>query len=80
MEGGIKMLWGKKKTGNEEKERLSGPREIPGIVQNYLVTEKKMDLELVKLLKALLYKLSIDEKVNNIRIFDEADALAKKFS
>ncbi len=72
------MLWDKKKTGEEKKERLSGPREIPGIVQNYLVTEKKMDPELVKLLKALIYKSSSGEKVNNIRIFDEADAMAQK--
>lgn len=72
------MLWGKKKTEDERKERLSGPREIPWIVQNYLVTEKKMDPEIAKLLKALVYKSSSGEKVNNIRIFDEADAVAKK--
>lgn len=74
------MLWGKKKTGDEKKERLSGPREIPVIIQNYLITEKKMDPDLVKLLKALIYKSSSDEKVNSIHIFDEADAVAKKIN
>ncbi|MGB9627385.1 MAG: hypothetical protein ACPL6D_01875 [Thermodesulfobacteriota bacterium] len=73
------MFWGKKKAEDKEmKVGLSGPREIPAIVQNYLVTEKKMDPDLVKLLKALVYKSNSGEKAFNIRIYDEADAVANK--
>jgi hypothetical protein len=45
------MFW-QKKPGKEEEKRLSGPKDIPGLVQNYLVAEKKMDPGLVKLFKA----------------------------
>lgn len=73
------MLWGKKKAEDKEKKiGLLGAKEIPAIVQNYLVTEKKMDPDLVKLLEALVYKSNSGEKAFNIRIFDEADAVANK--
>ncbi len=74
------MLWGKKseKEGEGKKEKLSGPREIPATVQNYMVTEMKMDPDLVKLLKAVIYKKETGEPTVNIRIFDEAEAVAKK--
>jgi hypothetical protein len=78
MEGGVrKMFWGKK-SAKEEEQKLSGPKNIPGLVQNYLVTERKMDPDFVKLLQALVCKSTTGEKVVNIRIFDESEALAKK--
>ena len=49
------MFWGKKSEKEEEK-RLLGPREIPRLVQNYLVAERKMDAGLIKLLKAVVDK------------------------
>jgi hypothetical protein len=73
------MLWGKKSTKEEEKkEKLSGPKEIPGPVQNYLVAERKMDPDLVKLLKAVVRKGPTWETAFNIRVFDESEGLAKK--
>ena len=73
------MLWGKKSEKEEGKrEKLSGPKEIPGLVQNYLVAERKMDPDLVKLLKAVVRKSATGEKAVNIRVFDESEALAKK--
>jgi hypothetical protein len=73
------MLWGKKSAKEEEKkEKLSGPREIPEPVQNYLVTERKMDPDLVKLLKAVIRKSETGEAPLNIRVFDNSEALAKK--
>jgi hypothetical protein len=73
------MLWGKKSAKEvEKKEKLSGPREIPGPVQNYLVDERKMDPDLVKLLKAVIHKSEAREEPLNIRIFDNSEALAKK--
>ncbi len=78
VEGGMeKMLWGRK-SAKEEEKRLSGPRDIPGLVQNYMVGEKKMDPDIVKLLKAVVSKSAPGEKVFNIRVFDESEALAKK--
>ena len=73
------MFWGKKSAKEEEKkEKLSGPKEIPGVVRNYLVAEIKMDPDLVKLLKAVVRKSATGEGAFSIRVFDESEALAKK--
>ncbi len=69
------MFWGKKSA--KEEGKLLGPREIPGLVQNYLVTERKMSPDLVKLLRALESKGTTGGTVN-IRVFDESEAIAKK--
>ncbi len=71
------MFW-RKKSEKEEIRRLLGPKEIPGVVQNFLVTEEKMDAGIVKLLKAVVDGSAPGGKGNNIRIFDESEALAKK--
>ena len=73
------MFW-KKKPADEEgkKEKLSGPREIPGPVQNYLVAEIKMDPDLVKLLRALVRMGETGEAPFNIRIFDNSEAQARQ--
>jgi hypothetical protein len=78
--GGVKkVFWGKKSTKEEEKkEKLSGPKEIPGLVRNYLVAERKMEADLVKLLKAVVRKSPTGETAFNIRVFDESEGLAKK--
>ena len=78
MEGGVrKMFWGKKSAKEEEKkEKLSGPKEIPGPVRNYLAAERKMDPDLVKLLKAVERK-STTGATFNIRVFDDSAYLSK---
>jgi hypothetical protein len=68
------MFWGKK-TAKEER-KLLGPKEIPEVVQKFLVTEKKMDPDLVKLLRAVERKSTTG--TTSIRIFDESEAMAKK--
>jgi hypothetical protein len=76
LEGGIrKMLWGKKSA--KEEGKLSGPKEMPTLVQNYLVAEQKMNAELVKLLRAVQRK-NPDGGKFDIRIFDESEAKAKQ--
>ena len=69
------MFWGKKSA--KEEGKLSGPKEIPGPVQNYLVAETKMDPDLVKLLRAVERK-SPTGATFNIRVFDESEAKARK--
>jgi hypothetical protein len=69
------MIWGKK--SEKEEGKLSGPKAIPGLVQNYLVTERKMAPDLVKLLKAVERK-SATEAAFNIRVFDDSEAIARK--
>lgn len=69
------MFWGKKSEKEEGKQ--SGPKEIRGPVQNYLVAERKMDPTLVKLLKAVEHKGTAGARFD-IRIFDDSEALAKK--
>jgi hypothetical protein len=72
------MFWGKKSPKDEEKkEKLAGPRDIPGPVQNYLVAERKLAPDLVKLLKAVIRKSQTGEPLH-IRIFDNSEAIAKK--
>jgi hypothetical protein len=80
MEGGVrKMFWGKKSTEEEgKKEKLSGPKEIPGLVQNYLVVERKMGPDLVRLLRAVVRKSPTGETAFNIRVFDESEGVARK--
>ena len=69
------MFWGKKSA--KEEKKLSGPKEIPGLVQNYLVAERKMDPDLVKLLRAVERK-STTGATFDVRVFDESEAKAKK--
>ena len=69
------MFWSKKSA--KEEGKLSGPKEIPGPVQNYLVAERKMDPDLVKLLKSVQRK-STTGATFNIRVFDNSEAIAKK--
>jgi hypothetical protein len=76
MKGGVrKMFWGK--TSAKEEVKLSGPRDIPGPVQTYLVAERKLDPDLVKLLNAVEHK-SATGTTFNIRVFDNSEAIAKK--
>jgi len=69
------MFWSKKSA--KEEGKLSGPKEIPGPLQNYLVGEKKLDPGLVKLLRSVQRK-NTTGAIFDIRIFDESEAKAKK--
>jgi hypothetical protein len=69
------MFWGKRVA--KEEEKLPGPKGIPGPVQNYLVAERKMDPDLVKLLKAVVRKNATGERAFYVRVFDEEEGLAK---
>jgi hypothetical protein len=69
------MFW-RKKSKNEE-GKLSGPKEIPGPVQTYFVAERKMDPDLVKLLKAVERESATGQRVD-LRIFDNSEAMARK--
>ena len=70
------MFWGKK--SEKEEGKLAGPGNIPDLIQKHLVTEWKMNPDLVNLLKALLRRNPKGEKSFHVRIFDELDAKAKK--
>jgi hypothetical protein len=60
-------------------EKLPGPREIPGLVQKNLIDDKKLDPDLVQLLKSTIrQRQHSEQKVFDIRIFDDADAAARK--
>ena len=69
------MFWGKKSA--KEEGKLSGLKEIPELVQKYLVAEKKMAPDLVKLLRGVERK-STNGAGFNIRIFDNSEAIAKQ--
>jgi len=69
------MFWRKKSA--EEKGKPQGPKEIPRLVQDYLVAERKMDPGLIKLLKAVERKSTIGATFD-IRVFDDSEAKAKR--
>ncbi len=58
--------------------KLPGPKEAPGLVQNYLIKEKKMDPDLARIFKAVVRPNDKGEKSFDIRIFDPEDATANK--
>lgn len=68
------MLWGKKAGGG----KAPGPRGIPGVVQDYLVTGGKLDSDLAGILKAVVKGRPNEEKAFDIRIFDDSEAKVKK--
>lgn len=59
-------------------DKLTGPKQIPGLVEKHITAEYKMDADLVRLLKAVVRGSSTEEGVFNIRVFDKSEALAKK--
>jgi hypothetical protein len=69
------MFWSKKSAKKEGK--LSGPKEIPGPVRDYLVSEYKMNPDWVRLLRAVERKNTNGAKFD-IRIFDDSESKAKK--
>jgi hypothetical protein len=66
--------------GGKKVEKLQGPKEIPVLVQNYLMKEKKMDPDLVRVFKAVVRRQDNEgnAKAFDIRIFDEGNAVANK--
>ena len=66
------MFWKKKTDETVEK----GPQAVPGIVQQNLINEKKVDPDFAPLLKAVIRRNG--EAGNYIRLFDESDAAARK--
>ena len=69
------MFWSKKSV--KEEGKLSGPKEIPAPVRDYLVSEHKMDPDWVRLLRAVERKNTNGAKFD-IRIFDDSESKAKK--
>jgi hypothetical protein len=70
------MFWSKKSSNGEEK--VSGPTDIPDVIQQYLVTEGQMSADLAKLLKAVLRKSKAEDTGFHIRLFDDSEAIARK--
>jgi hypothetical protein len=58
--------------------KLPGPREIPGLVQNHLLKEKKIEPDLARIFKAVGRQNDKGQKTFDIRIFDPEDATANK--
>ncbi len=71
-------MFGNKKNDDKKVEKLSGPREIPGVVLNYLSKELKLDIELMRLLKSTVRRKGNEVRAFDIKIFDEGDAAAYK--
>jgi len=62
----------------QEAEGLPRPGAIPELVGEYLVSEMKMDPDLVPFLMSVTRKSSKGEKAFDIRIYDEPETLIKK--
>jgi len=59
-------------------ERLQGPKQIPELVERHLITEYKMDADLVRIFKAVVRKRPEAERAFDYRIFDESEAEASE--
>jgi hypothetical protein len=68
------MFWKKKESGDGVIEK--GPQNVPGIVQQYLIKEKKVEPDFAPLFKAVTR--SNGNGAISIRIYDESDAAARK--
>ncbi len=68
------MFWKRK----EGEEKLPGPREISVPVQKHLIDQRKMDPDLVRLLKAVVRKSPKGDAAFDIRVYDESEAGARK--
>jgi hypothetical protein len=68
------MFWKKKEPGDGVIEK--GPQIVPGIVQQYLINEKKVDPDFAPLFKAVTHSKGTGEI--SIRVYDESDAAARK--
>lgn len=67
-----------KKSSTKEVSSLPGPSAVSTSVQKYLETEKKVDPETAALLKSVIKRSTDGHGPISIRIFDEADVLARK--
>jgi hypothetical protein len=59
-------------------EKLPGPRQIPGVVEKYLISEYKMDTDIVRILKSVIRRRPQAERAFDCRIFDESEAEANE--
>jgi hypothetical protein len=64
--------------GKVNTEKLSGPRDLSGMVQKYLVADKKMNADLVKLFKIVVRKRPDTETAFDCRVYDPSEALANE--
>jgi hypothetical protein len=69
------MFW--KKNSDKKNVKLTGPKDIPQPVSKYLLSKNAVDEGSIPFLK-MVQKLAEKEKKYEIRIFDPADAEARK--
>jgi len=70
------MLWKHK----EGEQKLPPPRQIPQLVREHLVSQKKMDPDLPQALKAVVRKSPQGENRFDVRVFDPAQEQVKKIT
>lgn len=65
-------------SGKKGHEKLPKPQTVPALVQKQIVEQYKLPADLVPLLKAVVHRNADGNAGVDIRVFDEADALARK--
>ena len=70
------MFW--RKGEKPEVEKLPGPKDIPELVGRYLITELKQNPDWVWKLKGVVRQRSEGKDAFDFRVFDEAQAAARK--
>jgi hypothetical protein len=66
------------KKSEKEKGKLPRPQTVPALVQKSLLADWKLPAELPPLLKAVVQRNGHEENTHDIRIYDDADAQARK--
>lgn len=67
-----------KRVESPKVEKLPGPRQIPGVVEKYLIAEYKMDADIVRILKSVIRRRPQAERAFDCRIFDQPEAEANE--
>jgi hypothetical protein len=65
-------------SGKKGHEKLPKPQTVPALVQKRIVEQYKLPADLVPLLKAVVHRNADGNAGVDIRVFDEADAMARK--
>ncbi len=68
----------RKKVESPKVESLPGPRQIPGVVEKYLIAEYKIDADIARILRSVIRRRQQAERAFDCRIFDQSEAEANE--
>ncbi len=74
----VKEATPQKKAVSPKIEKLPGPRSVPDLAEKYLVSNCKLNIDMVRILRSVLHRRPGTERASDCRIFDQSEAEAKE--